>query len=743
MSSAADGTSQLQHPYADLLPFPQEAYGQLLLLTNEGTRQDELKSIQGEIDAIIKASGDQSVIQIRRVSRDTLLAAVKKHAKAVVVAHFSGHGVGGFAVHNEASDQLVVLPSTDLAEEFRSCKQMRCVFFNMCLGAAAADAFMEKCPAVNFVVYFARRVTDLTAHDFAGRFYRKLRETRNVEEAFSVARRMLTTCSAAHYDGQLPSIRIRKGTEPPQLQIGPPREPLRFAVELPMSLSATEANRCAADIVGSIQRELRKLELEVRPEEIIVEEWRTRWELRLENSCKLQITKAQAQMILNRLREIYGQFDVDFVLESWRYGFLILCLQSSLNAFQKLQAVHAQGRLSTVLGMKVLDLTAIGVEATIAAPGYVFTRICAYRTSCIERELEPKIRIGSSERSPAEQSDAAADNGTAPSRAAEKVATSTSAPLSRVLPEQAAHAPALSGGDGGVSSSGKRPREEVAVEQQARRKQRGSRGESEGAAIGEAGESTESDRGSAKGMGGTLDTEFEAATRAGVREATKKALDELRGGATTLDLSDKGVGPDDVAVLAEALKVNKSLKSLDLAYNKLGADAMAALWEALKVNTSITNLVVIGNNFGPGGIAALGEVLEVNPNLTTLNIAKNSLGPEGMASLKEALMVNTSVTNLNVADNSLGTEGMVDLGEALKVNTSVTDLNVADNSLGPDGMADLGEALKVNTSINDAQRCTQQSRARRHRCACGGAEGQHERDRFQRRKQQPRARRHG
>uniref|UniRef100_A0A7S4F8S4 Uncharacterized protein n=1 Tax=Chrysotila carterae TaxID=13221 RepID=A0A7S4F8S4_CHRCT len=70
--------------------------------------------------------------------------------------------------------------------------------------------------------------------------------------------------------------------------------------------------------------------------------------------------------------------------------------------------------------------------------------------------------------------------------------------------------------------------------------------------------------------------------RVGVSEATKKALNELDKGATTLDLSGQGLGPDDILALAKSLKANTSLATLKVHGNHFGPDGIAALGEALK-----------------------------------------------------------------------------------------------------------------------------------------------------------------
>uniref|UniRef100_A0A7S4BNG9 CHAT domain-containing protein n=1 Tax=Chrysotila carterae TaxID=13221 RepID=A0A7S4BNG9_CHRCT len=454
-------------------------YGQLLLATNECTGDNALREIQSEVDRIVETLGEHSVIQLRRVTLGQLVSAVNTYATAVVVSHFSGHGGGGFAVHAGSSNRLFVPPPNDLAQIFTACERLQCVVFNACRSVRAAEAFFDNCPTVNYAVYFVERVADEAAHVFAHVFYLVLKcRNWNVEAAFGAARRLLQSYPDHFYERQLPRIQVRVGTPPPAFEVGAPRRSRYFKIVVMRWL--VQAEDCVHDICYSIRRELLELiGLDVTPEHIIVEEWKTRWEIRLDNARELETTEAQAKKVFNRLREVFEEPGIKFILESWRDGSLILCLNSSASAFRTVQAVHADGDLSSMLGMRVLDLTQVGVAATIDAPAYVYTRLCAYQTACIERELEPKLRFSLMRLGPIEpsveptdrgaasnsaaastsQGGAASSSAAASSGAAETAAAAASAPQSSTVTDRPGKAPAATvGGDGAdVPSLGNRP----------------------------------------------------------------------------------------------------------------------------------------------------------------------------------------------------------------------------------------------------------------------------------------------
>ncbi|KAF9928709.1 hypothetical protein BGZ67_006820, partial [Mortierella alpina] len=88
--------------------------------------------------------------------------------------------------------------------------------------------------------------------------------------------------------------------------------------------------------------------------------------------------------------------------------------------------------------------------------------------------------------------------------------------------------------------------------------------------------------------------------------------------------------------LAVALKTNSILTTL-VFHNSIESDGMKVLAEALKINKTLTNLNLQGNAIGVNGERALAEALKINKTLTNLNLQDNSLGDNGGQALAEAL----------------------------------------------------------------------------------------------------------
>jgi hypothetical protein len=88
-----------------------------------------------------------------------------------------------------------------------------------------------------------------------------------------------------------------------------------------------------------------------------------------------------------------------------------------------------------------------------------------------------------------------------------------------------------------------------------------------------------------------------------------------------LTLSKLNLTDQSVILIAEALKINKTLVFLDVSNNKFGNTGLIALAEALKDNNTIIELSVIGQSqpFGDLALQKMTEMFEFNINLQKIN----------------------------------------------------------------------------------------------------------------------------
>ena len=210
-----------------------------------------------------------------------------------------------------------------------------------------------------------------------------------------------------------------------------------------------------------------------------------------------------------------------------------------------------------------------------------------------------------------------------------------------------------------------------------------------------------------------------------------KALAQMLGGNgvescgivnTTLEyvvLSDYNIGPVGAQHLAQALRVNTSVKTLDLSHNLLGDEGAKALAEILggngaessgTANTTLKHINLSFCSIGPVGAQHLAQALRVNTSVKTLKLSGNHLGDEGAKALADMFggngaesggTVNTTLEHVDLRGCRIRPVGAQHLAQALYVNTSIKILKLSYNPLGDEGAKALAEMLGGNGVEND------------------------------------------
>ena len=195
------------------------------------------------------------------------------------------------------------------------------------------------------------------------------------------------------------------------------------------------------------------------------------------------------------------------------------------------------------------------------------------------------------------------------------------------------------------------------------------------------------------------------------------------------------LGAEGTKALAEMLggngaessgTVNTTLEHVDLSNCSIERVRAQHLAQALRVNTSVKTLTLSDNPLGDEGARALAEMLggngaessgTVNTTLEHVDLSDCNIQPVGAQHLAQALCVNTSVKTLDLSLNPLRDEGAKALAEMLggngaessgTVNTTLEHVDLSLCRIGSVGAQHLAQALCVNTSVKTLKFLKQQ-----------------------------------
>lgn len=112
--------------------------------------------------------------------------------------------------------------------------------------------------------------------------------------------------------------------------------------------------------------------------------------------------------------------------------------------------------------------------------------------------------------------------------------------------------------------------------------------------------------------------------------------------------------PLGAANLADALVINKALKTLDLSENHIGNGGAEILADALKSNSVLTSLLLRNTGIEDLGATELALSLWENDALTDLDLASTAIGDDGVIRLAAALKHhNTALKSINLRECAL------------------------------------------------------------------------------------------
>ena len=164
-----------------------------------------------------------------------------------------------------------------------------------------------------------------------------------------------------------------------------------------------------------------------------------------------------------------------------------------------------------------------------------------------------------------------------------------------------------------------------------------------------------------------------------------------------LYLAENPLGGRGVAALATMLETNTTIQMLDIRSVFIDNEKMAAgaLGKALTVNKTLVELR-LSNNGGVEFSYPLANALRVNSSLKTLNLSSTNVNDSGATALASTLESNCTLRVLNLNGCHVGRLGAIALAQMLLQNGELKELYLSGNPICETGVQALLNALKKN-----------------------------------------------
>ncbi|CAK9057642.1 unnamed protein product [Durusdinium trenchii] len=166
-------------------------------------------------------------------------------------------------------------------------------------------------------------------------------------------------------------------------------------------------------------------------------------------------------------------------------------------------------------------------------------------------------------------------------------------------------------------------------------------------------------------------------------------------------LDDNNFADEGSKVLAEAFKMNQSVRYLHLRGNKIGSAGIQDLLLAV-VDNDLLLLALCGNDLGLKGAEAVAKYLKrSDTHVSDLRLDDNNFADEGSEVLAEAFKMNQHVQSLHLRGNKIGSAGIQALSEMLKTNQTLEWFDLSNNNMDLVCLEALATAMSKNRHITE------------------------------------------
>mmetsp|Transcript_62651 Transcript_62651/g.141349 ORF Transcript_62651/g.141349 Transcript_62651/m.141349 type:complete len:434 (-) Transcript_62651:94-1395(-) len=162
---------------------------------------------------------------------------------------------------------------------------------------------------------------------------------------------------------------------------------------------------------------------------------------------------------------------------------------------------------------------------------------------------------------------------------------------------------------------------------------------------------------------------------------------------------------NNIQALLNHLDSNREASTLSLAYASISDEGITEVSKFIRDNPFVKYLDLRGNNIKAKGTMILANGVKINRSLRSLNLKWNSIGrdPSGVQALCDVLKFNLTIGHVDLRNNRINNVGAKCIGEMLTANTTISHLDLSWNDLGVDGGVALLDGLKHNQTLIDCQ----------------------------------------
>ena len=162
-----------------------------------------------------------------------------------------------------------------------------------------------------------------------------------------------------------------------------------------------------------------------------------------------------------------------------------------------------------------------------------------------------------------------------------------------------------------------------------------------------------------------------------------------------IDMSNKGLSDDAVALITFGLHNNRTVKRLDVSCNKISNDGARAIGNCLKQNSTLKELEISMSCITSTGMKYLIESIKSTSAIRYIDLSKNNSSPWGVYC---CIIRHCGINNLTLCGDNGMEEYVKEIADSLELNRTLRWLTLC--NIGRIGLESITKVLVTNTTLN-------------------------------------------